>query len=47
MKNAGMMKVLDGESYAFVLPVNTLGFALNNGRIAGEQAANYVKSGTQ
>jgi fumarate reductase flavoprotein subunit len=42
-----MMKALDGDSYAFVLPGNTLGFALNSGRMAGENAAIYVKSGTQ
>ena len=35
---------LYGDSYAFVLPGNTLGFALNSGRIAGENAAEYVKS---
>lgn len=31
-----------GDSYAYLLPGNTLGFALNTGRIAGEQAAEYV-----
>ena len=35
---------LHGDSYAFILPGNTLGFALNSGRIAGENAAEYVKS---
>jgi len=35
---------LYGDSYAFILPGNTLGFALNSGRIAGENAAEYVKS---
>ena len=34
---------LYGDSYAFVLPGNTLGFALNSGRIAGENAAEYTK----
>jgi fumarate reductase flavoprotein subunit len=38
---------LYGDSYAFVLPGNTLGFALNSGRIAGENAAEYVKSVAQ
>lgn len=33
-----------GDSYVFVLPGNTLGFALNSGRMAGENAAEYVKS---
>ena len=32
------------DSYVFVLPGNTMGFALNSGRIAGENAAEYVKS---
>jgi fumarate reductase flavoprotein subunit len=31
-----------GDSYAFLLPGNTMGFALNSGRIAGENAADYV-----
>ena len=35
---------LYGDSYAFVLPGNTLGFALNSGRIAGENAAEYIRS---
>ncbi len=35
---------LYGNSYAFVLPGNTLGFALNSGRIAGENAAEYIKT---
>ena len=35
---------LYGDSYAFVLPGNTLGFALNSGRIAGENAAKYTKT---
>jgi fumarate reductase flavoprotein subunit len=33
-----------GDTYIFILPGNTLGFALNSGRIAGENAAEYVKS---
>jgi fumarate reductase flavoprotein subunit len=32
------------DTYPFFLPGNTLGFSLNTGRIAGENAANYVKS---
>ncbi|OGO19159.1 MAG: fumarate reductase [Chloroflexi bacterium RBG_16_50_9] len=35
--------VYDG-SYIFILPGNTMGFAVNSGRIAGENAAEYVKS---
>lgn len=30
------------DSYVFVLPGNTMGFALNTGRIAGENALKYV-----
>jgi len=33
-----------GDSYVFILPGNTMGFALNTGRIAGENAAAYAKS---
>ena len=33
-----------GDSYVFVLPGNTMGFALNSGRIAGESAAEYSES---
>jgi fumarate reductase flavoprotein subunit len=33
-----------GDTYPFFLPGNTLGFSLNTGRIAGENAANYAKS---
>ena len=33
-----------GDSYVFVLPGNTMGFAVNSGRIAGENAAEYVKT---
>jgi fumarate reductase flavoprotein subunit len=32
------------DSYAFVLPGGTMGFAVNSGRIAGESAADYVKT---
>ncbi|OGO24485.1 MAG: hypothetical protein A2144_01875 [Chloroflexi bacterium RBG_16_50_9] len=35
---------LYGDSYAYLLPGNTMGFAVNSGRIAGENAAKYVKS---
>jgi fumarate reductase flavoprotein subunit len=35
---------LYGDSYAYLLPGNTMGFAVNSGRIAGENAAEYVKS---
>jgi fumarate reductase flavoprotein subunit len=30
------------DSYVFFLPGNTMGFALNSGRIAGENAAEYI-----
>lgn len=33
------------DSYIYTLPGNTMGFALNSGRIAGENAAKYVKKG--
>lgn len=33
-----------GDSYPFILPGNTMGYALNSGRIAGENASGYVKS---
>jgi fumarate reductase flavoprotein subunit len=33
-----------GDSYVFILPGNTMGFALNSGRIAGESALEYVQS---
>lgn len=33
-----------GDSYMFLLPGNTMGYALNTGRMAGENAAAYVKS---
>jgi fumarate reductase flavoprotein subunit len=32
-----------GDSYVFVLPGGMMGFALNTGRIAGENAAEYIK----
>ena len=32
-----------GDSYPFILPGNTMGFAINSGRIAGENAAAYSK----
>ncbi len=32
-----------GDSYVFTLPGNTMGFALNTGRIAGENAASFAK----
>ncbi len=35
---------LYGDSYPFILPGNTMGWALNSGRMAGESAAAYVKS---
>jgi fumarate reductase flavoprotein subunit len=31
------------DSYVFILPGNTMGFALNSGRIAGENAASYAE----
>jgi fumarate reductase flavoprotein subunit len=34
-----------GDSYVFILPGNTMGFALNSGRIAGESALEYAKCG--
>jgi fumarate reductase flavoprotein subunit len=33
-----------GDSYVFILPGNTMGFAMNTGRIAGERAAEYAKN---
>lgn len=33
-----------GDSYVFVLPGNTMGFAVNSGRIAGENAVEYVRT---
>jgi len=33
---------INGDSYVFILPGNTMGFAINSGRIAGEEAAAYL-----
>lgn len=33
-----------GDSYCFLLPGNTMGFAVNSGRIAGYEAINYIDS---
>ncbi len=33
-----------GDSYVFILPGNTMGFAINSGRIAGEEAVAYAES---
>lgn len=33
-----------GDSYCFILPGNTMGFALNSGRMAGKNAVNYIDS---
>lgn len=33
-----------GDSYVFVLPGNTMGFAVNSGRIAGENAVEYIRT---
>jgi fumarate reductase flavoprotein subunit len=33
-----------GDSYVFTLPGNTMGFALNSGRMAGENASEYIES---
>lgn len=33
-----------GDSYMFLLPGNTMGYALNSGRMAGENSADYIKS---
>ena len=33
-----------GDTYVFLLPGNTMGFALNSGRMAAENAAAYVRS---
>ncbi len=32
-----------GDSYVFILPGNTMGFAINSGRIAGENAIEYIR----
>ena len=33
-----------GESYPFILAGNTMGFCLNSGRIAGENAARFAEN---
>ena len=33
-----------GDSYNFTLPGNTMGFAINSGRMAGEAIADYIDS---
>ncbi|MDR2258728.1 MAG: FAD-binding protein, partial [Treponema sp.] len=33
-----------GDSYCFYLPGNTMGFAINSGRIAGTEAVDYMDS---
>ena len=33
-----------GDSYNFTLPGNTMGFAVNSGRMAGEAVADYIDS---
>lgn len=33
-----------GDSYCFIMPGNTMGFALNSGRIAGKSAVDYIDS---
>jgi fumarate reductase flavoprotein subunit len=35
---------LYGDSYPFILPGNTMGWAINSGRMAGESAAAYAKA---
>jgi fumarate reductase flavoprotein subunit len=37
---------INSDTYIFWLPGSTLGFALNSGRIAGENAAEYAKAGS-
>jgi fumarate reductase flavoprotein subunit len=32
-----------GDTYSFAIPGTSLGFAVNSGRIAGENAAVYVR----
>lgn len=34
-----------GDTYVFILPGNTMGFAVNSGRIAGENAAEFTRAG--
>jgi fumarate reductase flavoprotein subunit len=38
------VNTLYGDCYIFTLPGNTMGFAVNSGRMAGENAADYIKS---
>ena len=33
-----------GDTYVFPLPANMIGFALNSGRMAGENTLRYIKS---
>ena len=35
---------IHSDTYTFILPGNSMGFAINSGRIAGESAAEYVDS---
>ncbi len=35
-----------GDTYVFILPGNTMGFAVNSGRIAGENAAEFTRAGS-
>ena len=35
---------LSGDTYIFILPGSTFGFAVNSGRIAGENAGQYVNN---
>ena len=37
---------IHGDSYVYIMPGGTMAFALNSGRIAGENASEYVKSGS-
>jgi fumarate reductase flavoprotein subunit len=37
---------IHADCYTFILPGGSLGFALNSGRMAGENATTYVKAGT-
>lgn len=36
--------IIYGDSYNFTLPGNTMGFAINSGRMAGEAIADYIDS---
>jgi fumarate reductase flavoprotein subunit len=35
---------IHGDSYVYIMPGGTMGFALNSGRIAGENASEYINS---